>query len=183
MQKQSTRALESASALTYRVSMTTYWEADKIDIYVMYDWQSPTAINNAGSGISNQCRVKSRSSHRYRVTSGSSTINYGSRFKVRFKVVLSNRCISLFYGWPSSGYGSTLSLLLRTEGFKEATMGITSSASTLVSSPLISLFCYSLYRVYQEGKCCIIDLSLHTARDDSSYGRLGDCCLFSWIYT
>ena len=87
MQKQSTRALESASALTYRVSMTTYWEADKIDIYVMYDWRSPTAINNAGSGISNQCRVKSRSSHRYRVTSGSSTINYGSRFKVRFKVV------------------------------------------------------------------------------------------------
>jgi len=47
------------------------------------------------------------------------------RFDLRFS--FGNTDFLCLYGWPSSGYGSTLSLL--TQGSKEATIGITSMFS------------------------------------------------------
>lgn len=64
---------KSTSALQYMVSMTTYWDANKLDV-----WWSPIATNYAISRYSNWCWFRS----------GSSTINHGSRFKVGLKVVL-----------------------------------------------------------------------------------------------
>jgi hypothetical protein len=71
------------------------------------------------------------------------TINHGSRFKVGYKVGYKVVYFCFEYtdfffmdGHPQA----TVVLFPCTQGFNEATMGITSSASTLVSSPLFSLF-------------------------------------------
>jgi len=128
--KRCTRAPRSTSALKYMVSITTFWDAHLIVMLCTID-NHQRLQNMLVARSSNQCQVKSGSSHRYRVMNRTSTITEGrsiDALKVGFQVVLLYFWARRFLCFFMNGHPQATVVLCPcslSQGFEEATMGIT----------------------------------------------------------